>query len=227
MKMFNAHSMIRTLMISVVLLTLASCSTPKKHEKIAQEKADEAGLTATDKSHFDGTFIAPGTPFAHYKRLLVERLNLESVDVIQPTSRGTGKSWAFSEDDKRFYQERYTEALINNLIADGAYETAFDPAVDVLTVKARVVQIAPLAPKDDINSRQGIMKVYTEGSGSMTLEIALHDSVSGKLLGIITDKRDLGNMWGENNRVTNNQQVRLAFNAWLRKFRSELEVLSK
>lgn len=211
-----------------IVTVLAGCSQTKKHEEVAQQKADQAGLTAVGQSHFDGTFIAPGSNFSQYKKLLVERLDLEKVEIIQPPKTGMSSApWALTEEDKRFYQERYTEALINNLIADGAYATAVDPAADVLTIKARVVQIAPAAVKDDINSRQGIMKVYTEGSGSVTLEVALHDSITGKLLGIITDKRDLGRIWEENNRVTNNQQVRLAFNSWLRKLRSELEAISK
>jgi hypothetical protein len=71
------------------------------------------------------------------------------------------------------------------------------------------------------------MKVYSEGMGTMTIEMSLYDSVSGKALGIITDQRDLGRIWEENNRVTNNIQVRLAFDNWLGKLRSELDTLSK
>lgn len=228
MKTFSANSIIKTLLVIIAVVAVAGCSMTKKHEQAAQEKADKAGLTAVSESRFDGTFIAPGSNFAQYKKLLVERLDLDNVEIIQPPQAGMSSvPWSLTEQDKRFYQERYTEAFINHLIADGAYATALDPAADVLTIKARVLQIAPLTAKDDVKSRQNIMKVYTEGSGSMTLEISLHDSVSGKLLGIITDKRDLGRLWEENNRVTNNQQVRLAFNAWLHKLRVELENISK
>jgi hypothetical protein len=46
------------------------------------------------------------------------------------------------------------------------------------------------------------------------------------VLAIITDRRDLGRIWEENNRVTNNIQIRLAFNQWLRNLRTELDRLS-
>lgn len=228
MKTLIVNSMIKTLLVIIALATVAGCSMTKKHEQAAQEKAGQAGLAAVSESRFDGTFIAPGTNFAQYKKLLVERLDLDNVDIIQPPKIGmSSELWSLTEQDKRFYQERYTEAFINHLIADGSYATALDPAADVLTIKARVLQIAPSTAKDDLKSRQNIMKVYTEGSGTMTLEISLHDSTTGKLLGIITDQRDLGRLWEENNRVTNNQQVRLAFNAWLHKLRVELENISK
>jgi len=229
MKTFNAKLIIKTALILVALTCMASCNSMKKHEKAAAEKAQQAGLSSVVDSRFDGTFVAPGTDFSKYKKILVEQLDMNSVEIVQPSSVGSvhGSAWMLNDADKRYYQTQYTEAVINNLIADGAYITALDPAADTLTIKARVLQIAPLAPKDDIKNRPSIMKVYTEGAGTMTLEIALHDSTSGQLLGIITDKRDLGRIWEENNRVTNNQQVRIAFNAWLHKLRSELKGLSQ
>lgn len=229
MKMTYRYLLNASWVIGLTASLLAGCNLVKPHEKAAQEKADQAGLNAVAETRFDGTFVAPGTDFSKYKKILVEQLDMNNIDIVQPSGKGNLREtpWALSDADKRFYQTQYTEAVINNLIADGAFTTVLDPAADALTIKARILQIAPLAPKDDIKSRPGIMKVYTEGSGTMTLEIALHDSASGKLLGIITDKRDLGNIWEENNRVTHNQQVRIAFNGWLRKLRSELEGLSK
>jgi hypothetical protein len=94
---------------------------------------------------------------------------------------------------------------------------------DVLTVSAKVVEIAPLGSKDDLKGRPTNMEVYSEGMGTMTLEITLYDSVSGKPQAIITDQRDLGRLWEENNRASNNVQVRVAFDHWLRTLRKELD----
>jgi len=62
--------------------------------------------------------------------------------------------------------------------------------------------------------------------GTMTLEISLYDSLSGKPVAIITDQRDLGRLWEQNNRATNNIQVRVAFDYWLRTLRKELDKAS-
>jgi hypothetical protein len=219
--------------IKVVLLALAAslvagCSITKKHEKEAQIKADKVGLTEVQKTRFDGTFIAPGAQFSQYKKLFVEQLDMSDVKIRkQATSPLTlDTPWELNDADRRYYQERYTEALMSNLIADGTYTTAMQAGADVLTVSAKVVEIAPLASKDDVKGRPQNVKVYSEGMGTMTLEISLYDSVSGKPLAIITDQRELGRLWQENNRVTNNVQVRLAFNQWLSNLRKELDKAS-
>lgn len=220
---------VRLLMLGLIASVVAGCTMTKPHEKAAQEKAQAQGMGAVYNSRFDGTFIAPGVDFSKYKKILVEQLDMENVEIIQPSLTPSMRKtpWVLNPKDKAYYQERYTEALINNLIADGTYSTSANTGDDILTVKSRILQIAPLASKDDMDGRPGMMKVYSEGMGTMTIEISLYDSVSGKTLGIITDQRNLGRIWEENNRATNNVQVRLAFDSWLGKLRSELNTLSK
>lgn len=219
-----------SVVLFVVFLTaslLSGCSMTKPHEKEAARKADQAGLNAVEKSRFDGTFVAPNARFGQYKTLLVEQLDLSDVKIRkQTTDKIRDTPWELSDADRRYYQERYSEALMSNLIADGRFATSLQPGSDVLRIKAKVLEIAPLASKDDSKGRPTMMKVYSEGMGTMTLELTLVDSVSGNLLAIITDRRDLGRIWEENNRVTNNIQIRLAFNQWLRNLRTELDRLS-
>lgn len=207
---------------------IAGCSMTKKHEQEAQVKADKAGLTAVEKTRFDGTFIAPGAKFSQYKKLFIEQLDMSDVIIRKPSSTRISEDtpWELNDNDRRYYQEKYTEALMDHMLADNVYTTTMQVGPDVLTVSAKVLEIAPLASKDDMKGRPTSMKVYSEGMGTMTLEISLFDSVSGKPLAIITDQRDLGRIWEENNRSTNNVQVRLAFDQWLRNLRKELDKAS-
>ena len=228
MKTILKSTLSKCVLLAIATSFVAGCAGTKKHEKEAQIKADKAGLTVVEKSRFDGTFIAPGAQFSHYKKLFVEQLNLSEVKIRKQSSVNlvNDTPWELNDADRRYYQERYTEALMNNLIADGTYATAMQAGSDVLTVSAKVLEIAPLGTKDDMKGRPTNVKVYSEGMGTMTLEISLYDSLSGKPLAIITDQRDLGRVWEENNRVTNNIQVRLAFNQWLRNLRTELDKAS-
>ncbi len=214
--------------IALLGSVIAGCSMTKKHEQEAQIKADKAGLTVVENSTFDGTFVAPNAKFLQYKKLFVEQLDLTDVKIRKQAGVNSVNDtpWELNDSDRRYYQDLYTEALMNNLILDGRYATAMQAAPDVMTVRAKVLEIAPLASKDDLRGRPMNMKVFSEGMGTMTLEISLYDSMSGKVLAIITDRRDLGRVWEENNRVTNNVQVRIAFNAWLKKLRTELDRLS-
>jgi hypothetical protein len=224
--------LMKNLSVKLVLIALATgvisgCSMTKPHEKDAALKADQAGLSAVEDSRFDGTFVAPNAQFAQYRKLLVEQLDLSEVKIRkQSTDKINDTPWELSDADRRYYQERYTEALMTNLIVDGRFATSLQTGADVLQVKAKVLEIAPLASKDDSKGRPTMMKVYSEGMGTMTLELTLVDSVSGDVLAIITDRRDLGRIWEENNRVTNNVQIRLAFNQWLRNLRTELDRLA-
>lgn len=222
------YTMSKLAIVMLAASLIAGCSFTKSHEKEAQLKADKAGLTAVEQTRFDGTFIAPGAQFSQYKKLFVEQLNMNEVKIRKQSSTNlmNDTPWELNDADRRYYAERYTEALMNNLIADGTYATAMQAGPDVLTVSAKVLEIAPLASKDDMKGRPNRMKVYSEGMGTMTLEISLYDSVSGKVLAIITDQRDLGRVWEENNRVTNNVQIRQAFNHWLRNLRQELDQVS-
>lgn len=220
--------MIKWCISSVAMaMLLGGCAAPKKHEREAMVKADAEGLTVIESANFDGTFVAPNVNFSQYRRLLVEQLDLNEVVIRKPTALSPSQDtpWELNDSDKRYYQERYTEALMNNLMQDGAYATAVEVGQDVIRLQAKVVEIAPLASKDDAKGRPTRTQVYSEGMGTMTLELSMYDSVSGKVLAIITDKRDLGKVWEVNNRATNNIQVRVAFNAWLKKLRSELDRL--
>ncbi|MDF3014202.1 MAG: hypothetical protein K0Q78_2406 [Cellvibrio sp.] len=228
MKTLLRRSASKLILIPLVIGLIAGCSMTKKHEQEAQLKADKAGLTSIEKTHFDGTFIAPGAQFAKYKKLYVEQLDLSDVKIRKQSSSNTydDTPWELNDEDRRYYQERYTEALMNNLIADGTYATAMQAGPDVLTVAAKVVEIAPLGSKDDMKGRPTNMEVFSEGMGTMTLEISLYDSVSGKPQAIITDQRDLGRLWEENNRASNSVHVRVAFDHWLRTLRKELDKAS-
>lgn len=229
MNILFKHITLKLVMISLLGGAVVGCSITKKHEKDAQVKADKEGLSVVKDSKFDGTFVAPNAQFAQYKKLFVEQLDMTDVKIrkLSNTNFSNDTPWELNDNDRRYYQERYTEALMNNLIVDGRYSTAMQAGADVMTVRAKVLEIAPLGSKDDFKGRPNNVKVYSEGMGTMTLEISLYDSASGKVLGIITDQRDLGRIWEENNRVTNNVQVRVAFDAWLKKLRNELDRLSK
>lgn len=227
MKSLMKSFSVKLVLIAFSVSVIGACSITKPHEKEAALKASQAGLSEVESSRFDGTFVAPNAKFSQYKKLLVEQLDLSDVKIRkQSTDKINDTPWELSDADRRYYQERYTEALMSNLIADGRFATSLQAGSDVLLVKAKILEIAPLASKDDQQGRPTMMKVYSEGMGTMTLELTLVDSASGDLLAIITDRRDLGRIWEENNRVTNNIQIRLAFNQWLRTLRTELDRLS-
>ena len=212
---------LKPMLIALLIGVLTGCSTSPKQEQEVQLKADKTGLTSVEKTPIAGAFIARGVQFSKYKKLFVEQLDLSDVKV-QHQSSGAA-SWGANDEEHRYYQERYTEALMNNLILDGTYSTAMQAGADVMTVVAKVVEVASFDNKEEMKGRPANTKTYSDGVGAMTLEISLYDSISGKPLAIITSQRRL---WEENNRETSNVQMQVAFNSWLRTLRTELDKAS-
>ncbi|RYG00490.1 MAG: DUF3313 family protein [Chitinophagaceae bacterium] len=210
------------------ILFLSACGTVKPNEKAAAEKATNNGLSVVAKPRFDSTFIASTMRFEQYKNLKIDPLDLTNVKIIESSmQRSFDKPWELTDEDRRYYQEKYLHAARKNLIDTGLYSTEERDGKDTLLLTAKVLQIAPLGPKDDFTSRPNLMDVYSEGFGRMTISFEVYDSETNKLLLTATDERDLGKIWEKNNRAQNKMQIRLAFDYWLSNLKTELEHAAK
>lgn len=216
------------IVVAILMLSMTACGYMKPHEKAALHQAESAGLVSVKKPHFDVSFALPNTQFAQYKKVILSDLDFSSTKVITPsTMRPFEAPWELTDEDKKYYQSKYTASATNYLFGDKDYSLAAAPASDTLLLKTRITEIAPLASKDDLKSRPNLMDVYSEGFGRMTIVFELYDSVSNKLIAVTTDEHDLGRIWEKNNRVQNNFQIKLAFDFWMRNLKDELEALSK
>lgn len=210
----------------VLMVLLTSCSSqPHQPESANAEKIVDQAPPRAESIYMDGTFVVPGVEFSRYKKLIVADLDLGNIDVELPGSWNGNKTWALGEDEKRFFREEYIQAVVVNLIADGAYTTALTAADDVLLLKAKIIRIAPLSSENPAAAKT--LAAYNESSASMTIAMELYDSVSGNLVGTVTDTRDLGRIWDENSGPSTRLQVNLAFSFWLKFLRSELDQLSR
>ncbi|HSX86073.1 MAG TPA: hypothetical protein VLE50_11745, partial [Cellvibrio sp.] len=70
------------------------------------------------------------------------------------------------------------------------------------------------------------MVMYNKNAAEITISMELFDSVTHRLIGTITDSRDLGQMQVNNNRLATNVLIRQAFIDWLKTLRTELDALS-
>jgi hypothetical protein len=217
-----------TTLITFIVIGCSACHFTKPHEKVIQQQAEQAGLSADTKSHFDVTFISSAVDFAQYKKLKVDNLDLTQVKIIKPdTQTAFQDPWQLNDADRHYYQTKYAAAVQKSLFDSGLYSAATTVGADTLILKAKITQIAPHAPKDDFNGRPNFMRVYSEGFGRMTIVFEIHDAVSDKLVAMAADEHDLGSIWEENNRVQNNLQIRLAFDFWLNNLSKELVEAAK
>ncbi len=199
------------------------------------EDAEKIGdnLYRVENSSVKAAFVDPDVDFSVYKKIYIAPLNLDKVEIIQPTSSPTNRrAWELTDKDKELLAQRYQEVMTKYLAEDKAdnpgYEIVNAPGDGVLQLSSSILAIAPTAAKDDFKSRPvGRSRVFTEGAGSMTIGFAINDSVSGKTLITAVDQRRGWGTYRSNNRVTNMSDVNLMFGNWANKIRHGLDSLGE
>ena len=213
----------KTILLISSLLVVTACSINKPHEKNLATEATSLGLQQVQSNWLDAVYLDK-TAIANYKQVILEPLDMSAVKIRKPssTSLAYDTPWELNDQDRKLYQERYQVSMKKEWLEKSGLTQVNQASANTLKVKAILVEIAPLGSKDDSKGRPTMTEVYSEGMGTMTLKYELSDASSGKVLGLISDQRDLGKVWEENNRVTFNQKVRLAFDAWARNLQKEL-----
>jgi len=210
------------LMLIGSLTLVTACSINKPHEKKLAAEAAPLGLQEIKSNSLDAVFLDKAK-IASYKQVIIEPLDMSAVKIRKSSDMNIHDTpWELNDQDRKFFQECYQASMKKEWLAKSTLTQVKQTGSSTLKVKATLVEIAPLGSKDDTKGRPTMTKVYSEGMGTMTLKYELSDSETGKVLGLISDQRDLGKMWEENNRITFNQKVRLAFDAWARRLQKEL-----
>lgn len=201
------------------LLLLQACSSTTSTDRSARAgQASQAGSNTQEVP--EGFFVLPDINFSRYNRLLLADLNLEQI-----TISGNTQTLALTLEDKRFYRELYTAAVVGHLIADGTYVTALDADQDVLLLTSAITRVASPDLTQAAPSSPA-MDAYLQNTSRITIAMELYDSVDGQLLATLVDTWDLGRSWDDNNHQIKVMQMRRAFDYWLAYLRQELDLLS-
>jgi hypothetical protein len=222
--------MIRHILGVVGTLTLvtACAGTP---EVQTGDNAEVIGdnLHKVDNSKADMAYIDPNVDFSKYNKILLIPLAVDHVEIKQPSSSGSmyrtkNRKWELTDADKVKLQKAFHDAMVKQFADKGGYPIVTEPGDDVMTIHGSLLGIAPSSPKDDNLSRgTGRTTTYSEGAGSMAVMVALGDSESGEVLGIMKDSRASASYWGRNNSVSNWSDVRNMFNSWAMLIRKALD----
>lgn len=158
-----------------------------------------------------------------YTAILLERATVEFT-----------KNWARDQTDhgnrpteenmgriKTEVSELLDEVFRRELPKKNVFTISDTPAEDVLRITPKIVDLNIYAPD---RMRDHIGYALTDSKGSMTLEIEIHDSVSGVLLAKMTDNREDPHMgyfeWTTSG--TNLQAARNMFVRWASKLHKRL-----
>jgi len=180
-------------------------------------------LYKVENARANAVFINPDADYSQYKKILVMPLVLDDVQIVQPSGSRPSREWTLTDSDKEKLKKLYQESMASQLPKGGAFELATEPGEDVLILAARLVAIAPTAPKDDFRSRPiGRSRIITEGGGALTLAVSLNDSQSREPLAHFVDQRSGSTLARSNTRVSNLAEVKRTFNYWAAAIRNGL-----
>jgi hypothetical protein len=220
---------LKTVAIVLSLLAFTACtSTEPKIETGADAEVIMGNLHRVDNSRVGLAYVDPEADFSKYSKILLQPLDVSDVQIVQPSRSASNRKndWVLTVQDQQNLQKHYQEVFTRELQETGDYEIVDKPGPDVLSLTGSLTGIAPSAAKDDNRSRAvGRTRVYTEGSGAMSIAFGFADAETGEVLAIVKDTRSGSPMWGSNNSVSNMSDVRFMFGNWARQIRARLDIV--
>ena len=205
---------LRTLSLGLMLLAAAAS---------AQQLSDmtEDGLVRVPSSRRVGVYRAPDVPFARYRRISIGSIPVvfrKNWDRKNPQLKEVERENLRAELVRMFRQE-----LIAELVERGGYQLTDSTDPDVLRIDPSIIDLDISAP--DAGTVPGT-RTFVRTTGSMQLNVELHDAASGVTVARIIDyekgreDRELQLA----NRVTTTEELRLMFANAARYTREALNV---
>jgi Protein of unknown function (DUF3313) len=198
-------------------LTLAACAAQP-----SQTSWD--GLVRRDVKGVDAVYVLPNFQFPHYRRV-----------IIDPVAVSFSKNW--NQDSTVSLSRRLDPADIQKIkdslaamlrerftreLTEGGYQVTDIATDDTIRISPAIVNLYINAPD---KQSAGMSRQYTTNAGEMTLDMEIHDSVTGQLLARVVDKQralDTGTLqW--TNTVSNAAEAQRAIDAWARQLRTGLD----
>ena len=212
---------------SLVFFLLPACQNSPQVQTGEDAEVIQGNLVRVDHARTKLAYIDPSADFKKYSAILLAPLGVENVEIIQPSysRRAAGnRNWELTDADKIRLQNDFQNALSKQLSLRGTYPLVTASGDNVLLIAAKLTRIAPTAPKDDNRSRPaGRSAIVTEGAGKISVEVTFSDSETGEVLALAKDTRSGSSLWGLNNSITNQAQVRRVFNSWAIQIRGQLD----
>ena len=210
--------LVPTLVIGFALI--AGCAADRPPEEITDD-----GLARVPARSHGGVYRLPDASFVQYRRVILE-----------PPSIGFIKDWRENHPEvsqaefERIRSEAvklFQDEFARELVTQGSYTFAEDPAEDVLLIVPSIEDLNIVAP--DAGDEPG-RETYTRSPLSMTITGDLRDASTNTLVGrVIMFEKGAHSGFTQNemriaNRVTNAHEQRQAYSKWARLVREAIDV---
>jgi len=157
----------------------------------------------------------PGLDISSYDAVMIDTLGVADARIIPPPwvegKDRNPKKWQLNSKDIQWLKDSYRAAMKEQIEASGDYAVVSEPRPEALILDVKIVSLTPYAQRGE--------DVITRGSGELTIQAELRDSMTGELLAIYEGDQDVGSEYQQNVRINKEHNVKILFAAWGEKLR--------
>jgi hypothetical protein len=179
-----------------------------------------AGLAQTDDLYkisklLTQVYEKDGFDIGRYDQVMIDSLGVADARVIPPPwvegKDRNPKKWQLNSKDIQWLKDNYRAAMKEQIETIGGYAVVSEPSQEALILDVKIVSLTPYAQRSE--------DVITRGTGEMTIQAELRDSMTGELLAIYEGDQDVGSEYQQNARINKEHNVNALFAAWGEKVR--------
>jgi hypothetical protein len=161
----------------------------------------------------------PDLDISRYNAVMIDTLGVADARIIPPPwvegKDRNPKKWQLNSKDIQWLKDNYRAAMKEQIEAVGGYAVVSEPRPEALIVDVKIVSLTPYAQRDE--------DVITRGTGEMTIQAELRDSMTRELLAIYEGDQDVGSEYQQNARINKEHNVNALFAAWGEKLRRMMD----
>ncbi len=182
--------------------------------------ATGAGLAQTDDLYkiskaLTQVYEKDGFDIGRYDQVMIDTLGVADARVIPPPwvegKDRNPKRWQLNSKDIQWLKDNYRAAMKEQIETIGGYAVVSEPSPQALILDVKIVSLTPYAQRSE--------DVITRGTGEMTVQAELRDSMTGELLAIYEGDQDVGSEYQQNARINKEHDANRLFAAWGEKVR--------
>ena len=150
-----------------------------------------------------------GFDIGRYDQVMIDTLGVADARVIPPPwvegNDRNPKKWQLNSKDIQWLKDNYRAAMKEQIETIGGYAVVSEPSPEALILDVKIVSLTPYAQRSE--------DVITRGTGEMTVQAELRDSMTGELLAIYEGDQDVGSEYQQNARINKEHDANRLFAA--------------
>ena len=168
----------------------------------------------------------PNTDFSKYSKFLVKPLDISDVNVLKPVwAQDDPEDWQFEFSEGGVLQALFMTAMTKELSKDGGFEIVTEDGDGVLKLEIEFLSVTPYVKPGSGDENE----ISTLGYGDVLVSGEVRDSLTGSLLFLVEQERNIGTEGSEHKKSSRQNKIanlEFTFRNWGKRLRFRLEQAS-